>query len=53
MDDPEYSEKAVRKINAYQAAGYYPGEDLIITMETKNQPLDVRLVKKLIEKYCL
>ena len=53
MDDLEYVEKAVQKINAYQAAGYFPGENLIITMETKSQPLDVRLVKKMIEKYYL
>ena len=53
MDEPEYAEKAVRKINAYQAAGYYPGENLIITMETKSQPLDVRQVKRIVEKYYL
>ena len=53
MDIPEYAEKAVRKITAYEENGCFPGESLILTMETKSQPLDVRLVKKLIRKYAI
>ncbi len=53
MDIPEYAEKAVRKITAYEENGYFPGENLILTMETKDQPLDVRLVKKMIRKYAV
>lgn len=53
MDIPEYAEKAVRKITAYEENGYFPGENLILTMETRGQPLDVRLVKKLIRKYAV
>ena len=53
MDIPEYAEKAIRKITAYEVNGYFPGENLILTMETRGQPLDVRLVNKLIRKYAI
>lgn len=53
MDDPEYAEKAVRKLFCYQQNGYYQGERLIITAETKSTPLDTRHVRNLIEAYLL
>lgn len=52
MDEPEYAAKVVRKLAAYEANGYYLGENLIITMETKEQPLDVRQVKRLVLQRC-
>lgn len=53
MDNPEYAEYAIRKERAYIRNGYYPGENLILTSETRAQPLNPDLVKKMIEKYCL
>ena len=53
MDDPEYAEKAVRKISAYGANGFFPGDRLILTAETKSTPLNVRLIRDLIACYCL
>ena len=53
MDEPEYAAKAVRKLAAYESNGYYMGENLIVTMETKEQPLDVRQVKRLIKSQCM
>ena len=39
MDDSEYSARAAEKIILYQQNGYYPGKNLIITMETsKTKP---------------
>ncbi len=53
MDDPVYAEYAVRKERAYIMNGYMPGDQLILTSETKKQPLNTEVVKKMIEKYCL
>ena len=51
MDDPEYAEKAVRKINSYIANGILPGDKLIISYETSGVVLDDRIIKMLIGKY--
>lgn len=51
MDDPEYAENAVRKLSVYENNEYYPGENLILTWETRTQPLDIRIVKTMIERY--
>lgn len=34
MDDPIYAQNAVKKIQAYEENGIYPGERLILTFET-------------------
>ena len=52
MDDPEYAQRAVGKIYAYMRAGYYPGENLIMTWECSAQPLDGRTVRMVAERYC-
>ena len=51
MDDPEYAEKAIRKLSSYYANGIYPGDRLILTWETSNIHLNVRQIKELIEHY--
>lgn len=51
MDDPIYAQNAIRKIQAYEENGIYPGERLILTFETTKNVLDMRLVKKLVSKY--
>ena len=51
MDDPEYAEKAVRKINSYIANGIFPGDKLIISYETASIVLNDNVIKMLIEKY--
>ncbi len=50
MDDPEYAERAVYKIDCYQRTGYYLGERLVITAETKGYPLNIRLARRLAER---
>lgn len=51
LDDPKYAEDNVWKINQYLKAGYYPGENMILTYETKNHPLNQKIVKQMIEHY--
>ena len=48
MDTQEYRKNAADKINLYVRNGIYPGERLITTYETQEQPLDTTIVQKLI-----
>lgn len=51
MDDSVYIEKAIKKIMAYEKQGIFPGEDLIITYETRKNPINQKNIKNLIEHY--
>lgn len=51
LDDKDYLNKALKKINDYNKNGYYVGENLIITYETKDMPLDTSLIQRMINKY--
>lgn len=46
IDDEVYRNNAVTKIRAYERNGYYMGDRLIVTAETVNSPLDIKLVEK-------
>lgn len=49
MDNLEYLQNALNKLRDYEMSGYYLGERLIISEETSERPLDVRLIKNKIE----
>lgn len=49
MDDLEYMEKALKKMNSYQREGYYLGEQLMITYETMRLPFDSRSFEGMIK----
>ena len=51
MDDSEYAERAVVKLALYSANGYFPGKNLIITMESKNAPLSSQEINRIINEY--
>lgn len=51
MDYPEYSAKAVKKIAKYTENGYYMGDTLLCTFETSEEPLDMRIVEKMLKHY--
>ncbi|MBQ9063209.1 MAG: hypothetical protein IJ121_10385 [Eubacterium sp.] len=53
MDDPQYAEKAIKRIALYERNDMYPGEKLLITSETRNTPLNTALVTQLIRHYLL
>ena len=50
MDDPGYAEDNVRKLTVYSLNGLILGDNLFTTLETRKQPLDVRVLDNLIEK---
>ena len=52
IDNPDYRNKAYRKILKYNENGYYQGQNLILTYETAESPLDPMDVEHEIEKMC-
>jgi len=48
LDDSDYLEKALKKIRTYERNGFMPGDRLLITGETRTQPLDIRLAERMI-----
>ena len=53
MDDEDYASNAAGKLNLYAENNIFPGRNLIVTMETKLQPLDTRTVEKIIKEFLL
>ena len=51
MDSPDYSSAALKRIRKYETCGIFPGRKLIETQETKALPLDLQIVRRIIEKY--
>ena len=52
-DDPEYMEYNVGRLNDLMLSGFYPGVNMIMTFETKNSPLNVKVVHRLVEEFLL
>ena len=52
-DDQSYMEYNIGRLNDLIKSGFYPGINLILTFETKAKPLDVNIVRALIEKFLL
>lgn len=50
LDDPIYADAFVRKMNNYIRNGIVLGENLIATFESREHPLDLIVVRKIIEK---
>ena len=53
MDDMEYVEKNMRKLEIYERNGYLLGEKLLITHETSKAPLSRSVLDSYIESYLL
>lgn len=51
MDDPAYAASATEKLELYAENGFFPGKNLIITMETPAKPLSSKLLKSVIQTY--
>ena len=51
MDDADYREGALKKLNNYALAGVFAGEKLLVTYESSASPLDTRVVAATIEHY--
>ena len=51
MDDASYVENAIQKINMYLQNGICSRDNLIVTYETKKNPLNQKTIKLMIEHY--
>ena len=51
MDNANYAEQVVERMNLYQKGGIYPGEQLIITMESSRKSLSTKRIKEIAEHY--
>lgn len=51
MDDAAYVESALQKIVLYEQNGIFPNDNLILTYETKKNPINPKLVRLLIRQY--
>lgn len=51
--DAEYSTGALTRLALLQKRGYLPGVNLILTVESARQPLDSRLIQKVIDAYLI
>ena len=51
MDDPDYATRATEKLQLYAENGFFPGKNLIITMETTQNQLSSKILKKIIKTY--
>jgi len=49
MDEYSYRKNAWKKLDKYISFGYLPDDNLILTFEDKQRPLDIITVKKVIE----
>ena len=50
MDNSDYQRAALRKINEYAASGIVAGVNLITSFENKDVPLNIPLIKKIIDQ---
>lgn len=51
MDDREYSKKVFMKLESYNTHGIIPNVQLIMTFETRDNPLSSETVENIIEQY--
>lgn len=51
MDNNEYCENALSKVNSYIKSGIIPGKNLIITYETSKHPLETVIIDKIVNVF--
>ena len=53
MDDPEYANEALQKIDRYERDGIFIGDQLVVSTETSRSPLHTMHIERLAQKYLL
>lgn len=51
IDKADYAMSAVKKIELYETNHIYPGERLILTFETEQTTINMRIVEQMVDKY--
>lgn len=50
MDDADYANDFVRKVNTYANNDLLLGRDVVLSYETQENPLDINVIKKIVEE---
>ena len=53
MDNEEYARKAIKKIESYETSGFFPGERLILSFETSESVINMKLIESMVQKYLI
>lgn len=53
MDNPRYCQNAILKLEEYAKNGIYPGKNLLVTFETSQQPLNMKIVEDMLKESLL
>lgn len=53
MDNPEYCQKAIQKLETYAKNRIYIGKNLLVTFETFRNPLDMKTVEQMLKEFIL
>ena len=53
LDDAEYAEKAIKRVQSMEASVILSGKNLLITAETKQNPISIKSVNILIQEYLI
>lgn len=53
MDNPEYCQKALLKIEEYARCGIYPGKNLLCTFETSRKSPNMTIIEQMLDKFLL
>lgn len=53
VDDCEYAKQMVSKMECYTKNGFFPGRNLIVSMEASEKPLSTNMVQLLVQKHLL
>ena len=51
MDNSDYAQDAVRRIEMYEKNDIFPGDRLVLTYETSRYPMNSRMIEKMIFHY--
>ena len=51
MDDEKYVKDALARIEAYEKNDIFPGQELILTGETRTRALNIRVLEKIVQRY--
>lgn len=51
MDNEEYANNAIKKIDLYAKSGIYLGQNLIVTFESSKKSIDTKIVNSYIDNY--
>lgn len=53
MDNPDYAGKAIQKIELYEKNGIFPGDNLILTFETRATSINTGVIREMVKKYII